>query len=121
MENERQQVQMTLTQEVKSPLPLASEVAGYENLLPGSADRILTMVEKQMQHRQELEKAEIKADTRNSFYALIFAFIFAMSVLVGSIALIVTGHAEAAALVGVGGIGAVVGAFLQNKKKVSQQ
>jgi len=116
MENESQ-VQMTLTQEVKSPLPLASEVAGYENLLPGSADRILTLVEKQSAHRQELEKAEITADSKNSFYALIFAFVFAMSVLISAVILILTDHAEAAALVGVGGIGTVVGAFLQNKNR----
>jgi len=115
MENEAQ-VQMTLTQEVKSPLPLASEVAGYENLLPGSADRILNLVEKQAAHRQELEKAEIISDTKNSFYALVFAFVFAMSVLISAVVLILFGHSEAAAIVGVGGIGTVVGAFLQNKK-----
>jgi uncharacterized membrane protein len=49
-----------------SPLPPPDIIAGYEEILPGSADRILTMTEEQGKHRRELEKLVIKEDIRRS-------------------------------------------------------
>lgn len=111
-----QRVEMTLTQKVESPFPLASEIKGYEEVLPGAADRILSMVENQSAHRQELEKRTLEIEARNSLWGLIFAFVFAMSVLGSSVYLILTDHPEAAALVGAGGIGTAIGSFLQIRK-----
>ena len=110
-------VEMTLTQKVESTLPLASEIKGYDDVLPGSADRILSMIEKQSHHRQEMAKRAIEIESRNSFWSLIFAFTFAMSVLGSSVYLILTDHPEAAALVGAGGLGAAIGSFVQIQKR----
>ena len=111
-----QRVEMTVTQTLESPLPLASEIKGYEDVLSGSADRILTLVENQSKHRQELEKRELEIEARNTLWGLIFAFVFAMSILGGSIYLSLNDHPAAAALVGAGGIGTAIGSFLQVKK-----
>lgn len=113
-------LQMTLTQTVESPLPLSSEIEGYERILPGAADRILTLVEKQSQHRQEQEKRELEIESRNTLFGLIFAFVFSMSVLVGTVILVLNEHPEAAAIFGAGGIGTIAGAFLRNRKKDSE-
>lgn len=37
------------------PLPPPSILRGYEDVLPGAADRIISMAEKQSKHRQEME------------------------------------------------------------------
>ena len=48
------------------PLPSAAEFSGYELTCPGAADRILTLAEKQFEHRAELEKIQQKSD--NEFF-----------------------------------------------------
>ena len=43
-------------QEFAGPIPPPSMMKQYEETLPGSADRILKMAEKQSEHRQWVEK-----------------------------------------------------------------
>jgi uncharacterized membrane protein len=63
-------------------LPSAAELMGYENACPGAADRILTLTEKQFEHRVESEKNQQKND--NEFRAmgvvvgLMVIFVFAV-------------------------------------------
>lgn len=61
------------------PLPLPEHFKKYEEILPGSAERILTMAENQSTHRQELEKCVIYSSTRNETLGVIFAFIIFMT------------------------------------------
>lgn len=49
-----------------SPLPPPEIIERYEKILQGSADRILTMTEKQSEHRRELEKSVVEADIKSS-------------------------------------------------------
>ena len=46
--------------EYSSPIPPSREVAGYEQLLPGSADRILAMAEQRQRSEIEMEKQRQK-------------------------------------------------------------
>ena len=73
------------------PLPHPAILAQYEEILPGSADRIVTSAESQMNHRQSLEKAVITANNRRETSALVIAGILALVISVGSLALIFTG------------------------------
>ena len=45
--------------EFSGPIPPPSIIEGYERGLPGSADRIITMAEKQSEHRQRKEIVRI--------------------------------------------------------------
>ncbi|MYH02114.1 MAG: DUF2335 domain-containing protein [Nitrospira sp. SB0675_bin_23] len=74
------------------PIPPPSALEGYENIIPGSANRILEMAEKQTEHRIELEKIVIQGDTKRSYVGLIAGFILSAMVIVGGIYLISTGH-----------------------------
>ncbi len=74
------------------PIPPPSALQGYENIIPGSANRILEMAEKQTEHRIELEKIVIQGDTTRSYVGLIAGFILSAMVIVGGIYLISTGH-----------------------------
>jgi Predicted membrane protein (DUF2335) len=42
------------------PLPPAEQIRAYEDVLPGSADRILRMAEHQQEHRMELERVTVR-------------------------------------------------------------
>lgn len=61
--------------EFSGPIPPPSIIEGYERVLPGSADRIITMAEKQSEHRQKMEEKMISAESRDSLLGVIFAFL----------------------------------------------
>ncbi|MGH9092334.1 MAG: DUF2335 domain-containing protein [Acidimicrobiales bacterium] len=74
------------------PLPSPDHLRGYEEVLPGAADRILAMAEKQSDHRQEIEKDAVKGGTRRSWYGLWLGFFISVLVLGLSGGLIVAGY-----------------------------
>ena len=65
------QVSMTYS----GPLPPPSVIEGYERILPGSADRILTMAEVQGEHRRRIESQESRANIVTVRIGAVFALI----------------------------------------------
>lgn len=60
-------VKVTSSVQVRSgPLPPAEDLAKYEDVLPGSADRIMTMGEKEQDHRHALDITSVQAEIRYS-------------------------------------------------------
>lgn len=56
-ESKRELTSAVLQQQIyQGPLPPAEHFAAYNDILPGAADRILTMAEKEAGHRHEIEK-----------------------------------------------------------------
>ena len=81
------------------PLPLPADFRQYEETLPGAAERILQLAERQQSHRHQIEMAAlattdkiVTADSRRSYLGIILAFIIAMTGLLGGIMLIATGR-----------------------------
>lgn len=74
--------QTAIVEEYRGPIPSAGELKRYEDILPGAADRILTMAENQAAHRQKLEAEAITANIKNSRRGQAFAFIISMAVVV---------------------------------------
>ncbi len=64
------------------PIPPPSLLDGYEAILPGSADRILSMAEKQSSHRMELENKVIDSKIRDSQLGMLLGFCIAFVVIV---------------------------------------
>lgn len=83
----------------QGPLPRPFDLREYESIVPGAADRILRMAENQSEHRQFLEKAVIRGDSRRAFCGLWVGGFISFSVLVGAVFLIFTGHDVAGAVV----------------------
>lgn len=74
---------MMLQEEYSGPIPHPSAMREYEAILPGSADRILVMAEKQQEHRMEMEKKAISAQLSHNKRGQIFGFvIFFISIVV---------------------------------------
>ena len=48
----------------RGPVPPPEVLAGYEATLPGAADRILAMAERQSRHRQELETTVVAGESK---------------------------------------------------------
>src|SRR6266542_3762073 len=69
--------QTTLQASFAGPLPPPSTLQRYEELVPGAADRILAMAERNQAHRHALETAaiyhEIRASDRGQIGAVLVA------------------------------------------------
>jgi uncharacterized membrane protein len=63
----------------EGPLPTSREFAGYNQVLPGAADRILAITEKEAEHRRKnqdkLINASIKYNGRGQIFALIISIL----------------------------------------------
>ena len=61
-EEKRRLLVHTLSQQsfFQGPFPPPDVLQGYEEILPGSAERVFTLTEKEQQHRHRLEEEEIR-------------------------------------------------------------
>lgn len=94
------------------PLPPAQQLAEYEAILPGAADRIITVFEKQAQHRMNSEATVIHGDIRRATTGLWLGAVVAITLGVGSLVIIDRGHpVEGLIGLGIDG-GSIVGTFV---------
>lgn len=101
-EQERTQLAVQQVSLSQGPLPPAEELAKYEEVCKGAADRIIKMAEGQSEHRKAIEKSVVDSANRRANRGLVFAFILALVVLVGGFALILNDY-------GAAGVGLIVG------------
>ena len=99
------------------PLPPPSMYREYDRVLPGSADRILEMAEKQQAHRIAMESVALQASAKDSKLGQYFGFCLAVICIGGGIYLATQGQTVAAvALVVASAIGLAT-QFLKNRRK----
>ncbi len=103
------------------PLPPPEFLGGYNEILPGAADRIIKMAEAQSSHRQDLEFYALKSDSRRSdrglYAALIVALAgFALTAYVASL-----GQNWLAGFVGIGTLASIVGTFVYGTESKKQE
>ena len=105
-------------QHYEGPLPHPEYLAQYDKIVPGAAERIIAMAEKEMNHRHEKDKSMYKNAIKTSYLSITFAF---LSVLVISGIAFYAFYKNIGVVAGTivaGSIAAVVGAFLyKNKQK----
>jgi len=102
----------TQTQVFSGPLPQPEDLAKYDQVLPGAAERILKMAEEQSAHRRSLESKVIESDVRNSRRGSWFGFIIGMTgILVGAL-LIYLGLPVTGSILGGTAIVALASAFI---------
>ena len=75
--------------EFSGPIPPPSIIEGYERVLPGSADRIITMAEKQSEHRQRMEEKMIDSEARDGLLGVVFAFLLGIEYIIAAIIMVV--------------------------------
>ncbi len=99
------------------PIPPPSELAKYEELLPGSAERIIAMAEKQSNHRQDLEKITIKSGSRDSLLGLIFGLIIGLAGIGSGTYCIIKGATAAGTVIGGGSLVSLVSVFIYGSRQ----
>ncbi len=103
---------MLVRESHRGPLPSAKEFQRYDQALPGAADRILAMAEREQTHRHAIEHHVVTEDVRLKKRSPWFAFVAlcAMLAVVGYIAYL--GHPTSATALGGGVLIGVVALFL---------
>jgi uncharacterized membrane protein len=100
-----------------APLPLPSELAAYNEIIPQGADRIMKMAEAQSAHRIEIEKNVILGQQGQESRGQYLAFVIALVGLICGAYTAVSGQPVAgAAIAGVPLVG-IVSAFLYSKHR----
>lgn len=59
------QVQQTRIEQHSGPIPSPDVLAKYEQMLPGTAERIIRMAETQQSHNHTLERRQLEADIQH--------------------------------------------------------
>lgn len=114
-------VTRVIASEFSGPLPPPDVIRDYEGVMPGFADRIMALTERQAVHRQEMERIIISAESRDSLLGVLFAFILGAGSLLSGIIMVVTvpqsAGAIAGSLLGASGIGAIVITFIKSTRR----
>ncbi len=93
-------------------LPPADTVEAYEHVLPGAADRILTMLEHQSQHRIEIERTLVQSAARTERLGQVMGLGFVLLVFLVATWLITDGHGPAGTLLAVADLALLAAVFL---------
>lgn len=106
--------------EYSGPIPPPSIMSGYENILPGSADRIFKMAEEQADHRRNMEKMMVESEVRNSRLGVIFALVICCLVLIVALLMVIIVPNSAGVIVGgllgASGLTSIVFVFIRETK-----
>jgi len=73
------------------PLPPPAALEQFERASPGAADRILTMAEREEEHRQDLERIMVSSEIRSRNRGQFLGFLIAAITLIGGIWLVYEG------------------------------
>lgn len=103
------------------PLPKPEDLAKYEQILPGSADRIIRMAEQQGAHRQNLERVVVESNAVVQKWGLVCAFVIAMSAISGGIWLSSKGMSGVGLTSIIGALVALVGVFIFGKSEQKKE
>lgn len=92
------------------PLPLAAEFRRYNDVLPGAADRILAMAEREQQHRHGLETSVVNKEAGMKSRGQIYALCALVAMLSVVVLLVYWGHPKEGTALGsviIVGVGAL--------------
>lgn len=106
----------TFLEHFSGPLPPPDAFAKYDKALTGAANRILIMAEKQLEHRQKVEKKIINSNIVNERIGLIFGLVVALSALAAAMYCAHLGQTWPAVAIGGGSIAGLVAAFVQGTR-----
>ena len=103
------------------PIPPPGMLARYEEVLPGSADRILTMAERQQAHRFQLEDEALSANISSERRGTHFAGVIAIMVVLCATYLIANGKSAEGLSIILPSLAAIVGLFLHEQASAKKE
>lgn len=87
-------------------------MAEYEEILPGAAERILSMAEEQSKHRRSMEKIVIESGSIDSLLGVVTGFLIGISTISGGVFLAYNNKELSGLALGTSGLASLVGVFI---------
>lgn len=110
-----QEMKVVHQEAYQGPLPHPDLLKKFDEIVPGAAERILSMAEKEQQHRHQLENEVIKKEIAQKGRGLNFGFTLALLIIVvGAYLLIIDKSLQGFSLI-LGSIGMIIAPFFFRK------
>ncbi len=113
-----------LGQIYQGPIPTPDVLKKYNVLLPGAADRILSMAEQEAAHRHKMEERaleiefeDLKARARDSRWGQIFGFLIGFFTVVAGTYTVTLGYQWPGGFIGTSGVLGLVSVFVIGRKR----
>ncbi len=103
------------------PLPHPDILIKYNEALPGAADRIIAMAEKQSDHRQTLEAAVVASNCHAQKSGPIYGFIICMSAIIGGTYLVAIGKQATGLAAIITALASLAVVFIYGKTKQQEE
>ena len=104
-------------QQLSGPIPPPEMLRKYDELLPGSADRIISMAERQSAHRQKLESDVIGSNIFSERLGMILGFIICLIAISGGIYIVIQGKSAEGIAAIIVPLAALVAVFIYGKSE----
>lgn len=98
-------------------MPPPAAMRGYEDILPGSAERILSMAESQVAHRHAIESHVVRSNVSRESLGQYIGAALATLIIVGGFIAIFTNHSTAGLSVLLPGLVGLVGLFVYSQRR----
>ena len=105
----------------RGPLPHPEILVGYEQASPGSAERIISMAEKQADHRRAMESKLLDADIKNEHRGQIMAFSLATLISGGGIYLLAIGQDLSGLVALIAPLAGLAGMFIAARRQPKEK
>ena len=119
VESAEQLVGITHTQSIElsaGPLPHPRFFQAYDDTLPGAAHRILTMAERQQEHRHARQSVRLASDASRETRGQWMAFAIVIVALIGGFTLIAFDKTIGGVTTALGAIGGIAGVFIWSRR-----
>ncbi|MCY4456292.1 MAG: DUF2335 domain-containing protein [Chloroflexi bacterium] len=95
-----------------SPLPPPQFLDAYESTLPGAADRILSLTEREARHRHEMVSQLVSAEAHQTKWIPRYILALALVTMAFAVVAVLAGYPVAGTLIAVLDLGGVAGSYL---------
>jgi len=106
-------------QQFSGPVPHPEILLGYDKILPGAAERILVMAERDQKHQIEIETSAQHLVAREIRRGQIFGLTVSISAFITSIVSLILGFEKAAMVIGGTTVVGLVTVFVTSRSKKS--
>ena len=103
---------VTVASSWRGPVPRPQTLRRFEEVVPGAAERILSMAEEQAAHRIDIERTSVVGDSNRSYLGLAAGFILSVTIVLGGFYVMINVHPWAGASVIGTQIAVIAGVFV---------
>ncbi len=107
---------LQVTKQFSGPVPPPSILEQYDQVVPGSAERIIAMAEREMDHRRDVELKIISKEYTEAGRGQIFALTIGTIAIIAAGFISVTGAQWTASVIGGGGVIGLVSVFILGRR-----